>query len=260
MVSVKQYIGGLKLYDQVWSGYGPVYYFYNWFLRSVTSTPVTHNVVRISCLLPWLLTSLIAAWIILRITDSLPLATLGHFLTVYSLRFMANEPGHPQEICILLLVCFMASPTLLQSRWRLVGEIALGALPAALLLTKINLGIFTIIAAGLALSFHTKKNVAAKTAAVAFFAASTILPVALMSHQLGDPAARVYCLLVVASVAGFGVVLFYADKTVSISAKDWLIVALSLVLAFAAIVLILMAQGSSFRAMLYSSIAPSFKS
>ena len=52
MLSVKQYLGGLKLYDQVWSGYGPVYYFYNWLLRSITATPVTHDVVRMSSLLP----------------------------------------------------------------------------------------------------------------------------------------------------------------------------------------------------------------
>jgi hypothetical protein len=252
MVSVKQYISGLKLYDQVWSGYGPVYYLYNWFLRSVTSTPVTHNVVRMTCLLPWLLTSLISAWVVLRITDSLPLATLGHFLTVYSLGFIANEPGHPQEVCILLLVCFMASGTLLQSRWRLLGEIALGILPAALVLTKINLGIFAILAAGLAFSFHSTKNLFAKIAAGSFFGASVILPFALVSHQLNDPAARVYGLLVVASVAAFGVVLFRADRTIALTAKDCLVVALSFALTFGTIVSILIAQGSSFGAMLYS--------
>src|SRR5271170_2058246 len=59
MASVKQYLDGLKLYDQFWSGYGPVYYFYNWLLRSITGTPVTHDVVRISSLLPWLVTPLV---------------------------------------------------------------------------------------------------------------------------------------------------------------------------------------------------------
>ena len=87
MASVKQYLDGLKLYDQFWSGYGPVYYFYNWLLRTSTGTPVTHDVVRISSLLPWLVTPLVCAWIVLRITDSLVLATLAHLLTLYSLIF-----------------------------------------------------------------------------------------------------------------------------------------------------------------------------
>ena len=104
MTSVKQYLDGSKLYDQVWSAYGPVYYFYNWLLRSSTGTSVTHDVVRISSLLPWLVTALACAWIILRVTDSLVLATLAHLLTLYSLQFFASEPGHPQELCILLLV------------------------------------------------------------------------------------------------------------------------------------------------------------
>jgi hypothetical protein len=70
MASVRQYLDGLKLYDQFWSGYGPVYYFYNWLLRSGTATPVTHDVVRISSLLPWLATALVCAWFILRLTNS----------------------------------------------------------------------------------------------------------------------------------------------------------------------------------------------
>ena len=163
MASVKQYLDGLKLYDQFWSGYGPVYYFYNWLLRSSTGTSVTHDVVRISSLLPWLVTPLVCAWIILRVTDSLVLATLAHLLTLYSLAFFASEPGHPQELCILLLVCFVASGTLIGQRRHLPGTILLGALPAALLLIKVNIGIFAILATGLSLSFHARENRFSKT-------------------------------------------------------------------------------------------------
>ena len=45
MVTVKQYLGGMKLYNQISVPYsGPVYYFYNWALRTLSATPVTHDV------------------------------------------------------------------------------------------------------------------------------------------------------------------------------------------------------------------------
>jgi hypothetical protein len=254
MASVKQYLDGLKLYDQFWSGYGPVYYFYNWLLRSITGTSVTHDVVRISSLLPWLVTPLVCAWIILRVTDSLVLATLVHKLTLYSLVFFAFEPGHPQELCILLLVCFVASGTLIGQRRHLLATILLGALPAALLLIKVNIGIFAILAAGLSLSFHARENRFSKTFGASFVAASLFLPFALMRHQLGGTQALVYCVLVIASVAALSQVLFRGDKTISITFRDSGIVVISFVLTFAAIVLITIAQGSSPQRMLDSLV------
>ena len=32
LLGVRQFLGGMKLYDQI-QGYGPVYYFYNWLFR-----------------------------------------------------------------------------------------------------------------------------------------------------------------------------------------------------------------------------------
>ena len=250
MASVKQYLGGLRLYNQVWSGYGPVYYFYNWLLRSSTGTPVTHDVVRISSLLPWLVTALVCAWIILRATDSLVLATLGHLLTLYSLQFFAFEPGHPQELCILLLVCLVASGTLIGQRRHFLGIILLGVLPAALLLVKVNIGIFAALATGLSLSFHAGENQLSKIFRASFVAASLFLPFALMRHQLGDPQAVVYCVLLIASVAALSQVLFRVDKTTSITYRDFGIVVTSFVVTFATIVLVLIAQGSSLQSML----------
>ncbi len=257
MTSVKQYLDGSKLYDQVWSAYGPVYYFYNWLLRSSTGTSVTHDVVRISSLLPWLVTALVCAWIILRVTDSLVLATLAHLLTLYSLQFFASEPGHPQELCILLLVGLVASGILIGQQRHLAGTILLGALPAALLLIKINIGIFAILATGLSLSFHAKQNRFSKTCGAAFVAASLFLPFALMKHQLGDPQARVYCVLVIASIVAFSLILFRGDKDISITFRDSGIVVVSFVLTFAAILLVSIAQGSSLQCDVeFAALAP----
>src|SRR5450432_2698268 len=79
MLSVKQYLGGMRLYEEVFSVYGPVYYFYNAVVRTLTSTPVTHDVTRISSLFPWLSCTLLSAWITLRLTKSLLLAAITHF-------------------------------------------------------------------------------------------------------------------------------------------------------------------------------------
>src|ERR1035438_2114812 len=76
MLTVKQYMAGMRIYDQIFSPYGPVYYLYQWALRTATATPVTHDVVRIRAPLPWPGVPLISGWITLRLTRSLVLAEI----------------------------------------------------------------------------------------------------------------------------------------------------------------------------------------
>ena len=187
MASVKQYLDGLTLYDQFWSGYGPVYYFYNWLLRSSTGTSVTHDVVRISSLLPWLVTALACAWIILRVTDSLVLATLAHLLTLYSLVFFAFEPGHPQELCILLLVGLVASGTLIGQQRYLAGTILLGGATRYTPVGQDKYRHFCNSCDGpvAELSFKTKNRIS-KTCGAAFVAASLFLPFRFDEAPVGE--------------------------------------------------------------------------
>lgn len=36
MMTVRQYLTGGRLYEEIYSGYGPVYFFHNWLVRSAT--------------------------------------------------------------------------------------------------------------------------------------------------------------------------------------------------------------------------------
>ncbi len=262
MVSVKQYLGGLKLYKQIVVPYGPVYYFYNWTVRTLSRTPVTHDVVRMSSLIPWLLTALVAALIVYRITGSLALASVTHLLTSLTLaRFFQSEPGHPQELCILLLVCLAASGIVASiPRWRLLGMILLGALTTALLLVKVNIGTFAFLAVSLAILAHAPKTRLSRLAFYAAAAASVILPIVLMKSHLGDEPTRMYAVLVVLSMFAALLVLFRVPRTSSFQLRECWIALGSFAITFAGVILALKMDGVGPNAMLHALVLDSFTS
>ena len=259
MVTVKQYLSGVTLYQQRSLPYGPVYYFYNWALRALTRTPVTHNVVRMSSLIPWLLTAFVCAWIVFRFSDSLALATVTHLFVYGTLAaFFHNEPGHPQELCILLLVCVAASGIVAAiPRWRSFGLISLGVLTAALLLVKVNIGVFAFLSASLALLAHASRIKLSRLAFYSVGAACLILPAVLMKSHLGDKAAQMYCLLVTVSMISVLVLLVRVPRTIYFSFRDLWIALGSFSAAFLGVIFKLKVQGVGLSAMLHALVLDS---
>jgi hypothetical protein len=200
MLSVKQYLGGMRIYEDVFSVYGPVYYFYNFLVRMVTFTPVTHEVTRISSLFPWLASSLLGSWISWRLTQSLVFAAAGLTLVSMAAVFFRSQPGHPQELTLLLLIAFVACPLLDFTRFRAASMILLGGLASALFLVKVNIGIFIAAALALALAARLPRTRMGRTAQYAAGAACLLLPAALMWRRLDTLWVRTYCLLVTASI------------------------------------------------------------
>lgn len=258
MVTVKQYLGGMKLYNQIPVGYGPIYYFYNWALRTLSATAATHDVVRMSSLLPWLLTALVSAWIVFRLTRSLVLSSVAHLLVFLTLSFFHSEPGHPQELCILLLVCLPAAGIMVSiSRCHLLGIILLGMLTAALVLIKVNIGTFAFLATYLAILAHSPKTKLSRLSFIAIGVACIFLPAVLMKAHLGDPAARLFAILVTVSMTTVLLALFRVPQAYFLPFRDSLITSITFVSTFIAVVFVLKVQGVSLTRMLHALLLDS---
>jgi hypothetical protein len=255
MISVKNYLNGFKLYDEVFSGYGPVYYFYNWFIRLISGSSVTHDVTRMTSVVIWVVSPLISAWIALRLTNSLLSASVAHVLSYRSLQYFVYEPGHPQELCILLLLCLAASGLIAtRPSSRSIAAILVGAICAALLLIKVNIGIFVVLSAALAFLFLSPRTTVSLIARIAAAAAAIVLPVLLMKVHLDDNAARAYCFVVTASAAALAVAPLSTVKKVSVSLRDGFVALVSFLVTSALCIVILLAKGVSLQGILFSLV------
>jgi hypothetical protein len=244
MITVKQYLTGAKLYEEIYSGYGPVYYFYNWLIRSATGMAVDHNTVRITSAAVVVVCSLASAWIVLRLTRSLAAASVTHILVFRALAFFDNEPGHPQELCMLLLLAFAASGFLEEKpRTRWLAMASAGALAAALTLVKVNIGIFAILAVALTVLLQSPPAWFWRTAQYAAATSALLLPFALMRVHLNDPAALAYCVIVTASIAGVLVSAPGFARPGSLSPRECWAAAAGFAITFAVVLLALAGQG-----------------
>jgi hypothetical protein len=208
---VRQYLSGAKPYEEIFSPYGPVYFYYKWLLHAVIGVALTHNAVRITSAIAVLVCSLGCAWLVLRFTHSLVSATIVHLSVFRVLEFFGFEPGHPQELCLLLLLCLAASGVWAANpRMRAIGLALAGSLAACLLLVKVNVGIFAILAVALAVTFQGPVGWWIRAARLAASAAALALPFLLLRSHLDDPAGQAYCFIVTVSLAAliFGPLLF----------------------------------------------------
>ena len=152
MLTVKTFLEGGALFDEVYTQYGPAYYLFKWIVHTPFSLPVTHSVTRMTGLVIWVLIALASGAIVLRLTRSLPVSAFGACTVFLGISWITFEPGHPQDLCALLI-----SLVILCSSWLRPGRpltkpmVGVGILFGALLLTKVSLGVF--LGAALAVSF-----------------------------------------------------------------------------------------------------------
>ncbi len=193
MISVRSFLDGRPLYDQVYSQYGPFYYLYKAALHRLSGLPVTHDTVRLMTIGAWLLATLFCSLFSYRITRSLLVAAAVFLFTFRSLWMLCIDPGHPQELCALLLAGGVYLSSFADSadrlRWVLPG---LGAIAAALALTKINCGLYFCMALAGAMVSFAESRWFRRMAGSLLVAATIFLPICLMWPHLDMEKAQIY--------------------------------------------------------------------
>jgi hypothetical protein len=132
---------GFAPYDDVYSQYGPTYHFVNWTAQCVYGHSLDHRTVRFTSIALWLAGFVVLSIVLGRTTRSLPLSILGSALLLYMLT-LCFDAGHPQDVCVLIVaLAALVETEVLPPRASMAAR---GGLAAALLLTKINLGLFLL--------------------------------------------------------------------------------------------------------------------
>lgn len=205
LLSIKHYMAGARLYTQVFTQYGPVFYFIESFLFRLLHQPVTHDAGRSITLLLWMASSVAAAWFVYRLSRNVFIASAaGLVLMMLSSLFLVNEPDHPQNI-ILLLLMLACCASLLQAPLALL---LLAAIGAALVFIKINVGIFFFAALFATLVCVLRPGVLRRIGSAVFLAYFLLAPLALMHRDLHRWALPFCSLAILCGVATLTAALF----------------------------------------------------
>ena len=245
---------GHPVYRDFQSIYGPFYYLYKALGHAATGGLVSHATGRLIAIFPWVLTSVLVFGYTLRATRSRIAALAAWLVILRMLAFIAAEPGHPQEICVLLVTALIA---VMATRLRPMHFAAAGALVAALTLTKINIGVYS--GAGVLLVSLAAMR-AGRTRAILFGAMAALClaaPVCLMAPLLGAPDAgwvRSCCALITASILPVIAILTVRRPDRVPGARQWRAVAAGFAGCTALVLAWAMAQGASLADVVSSSV------
>jgi hypothetical protein len=207
LLSLRHYAGGGALYDQVYSQYGPAYYQVVRALFAALGLPFTHGSGRAVVAGLWLAIGALCAVTTFRLTRSVVVALATQLLVVDALVPLRNEPLHPGGLLALLVSGVVLAGSCLGGPAPTAVPVLIGALLAAAVLTKINVGGFLVASVGCALLAHARLGPRAESLRLMAAAGLPAVPLVLMGPRAAEPWVRDYLVVTVAAALAVALVL-----------------------------------------------------
>jgi len=205
LTALKGYVNHGHLYDDVFTQYGPFYYEAWGGLFSIFGIPVDHDSGRTVTMVAWIVSSLaigLATW---RMAGSLLLGLGTQALVFSALNVFVNEPMHPGGIVCLLLAAIVSISCFVRDRPSPLAVALLGAAVAALILVKINVGLFAAASVTLAAVVSYPALFERRWPRLLVEAAFVAMPIVLLASKFGEGWPRRYAIHV--AVAALALVL-----------------------------------------------------
>lgn len=149
LIALKSFLNQGSLYDEVFTQYGPFYYEAWGAIFSILGVPVDHNAGRAATAVAWVLASLLVGGSIWRITGSVLIGLATQILAFGVLISLIGEPMHPGGMICVLLGTLVAASSFVRRRESPYAIALLGATTMALILVKVNVGVFAFAAIAL---------------------------------------------------------------------------------------------------------------
>lgn len=149
LYSVRMFCEGHPLYSEVFSQYGPAYYLFYRALHAVTGLVYTHDVGRLLTLGYWLGTVLVLGITTRRLGGSVAAGWFAAAMAFVVVVKNICEPFHPGAPLAFLsaLAAWAGAECVRRESIRPMG-VVVATIGAAMLLTKINVGVFLFCAFG----------------------------------------------------------------------------------------------------------------
>ncbi len=205
LIALKEFIRHGHLYNQVFSQYGPFYYEFWGGLFSLFGISVTHDAGRMVTLMAWVLSGLVAGVSVMRMCRSIILGLAVQILVFQGIGTLTTEPMHPGGIICLLLVTIIAISCGVRARTSVGAMATLGGAVAALILVKINVGMFALAAVVLTCVASYQALASRRWLRLVVEIGFVAVPVMLMTAKFGEAWARHYAVHV--AVAALAVVI-----------------------------------------------------
>ncbi|HEX9966471.1 MAG TPA: hypothetical protein VGB06_00850, partial [Solirubrobacterales bacterium] len=102
LVTLRAFVDGETLYRDVYSPYGPFYHEVFGGFFALSGIDVTTDASRSTVMVLWAATSFLFGIAAQRLSGSLALGATAMIAAFVTLFVLANEPMHPQVLCVLL--------------------------------------------------------------------------------------------------------------------------------------------------------------
>ncbi len=251
LLSLRSYSEHGRLYDLVFTQYGPVPFLYHDLIHRCLDLPITNTLGRALTLLHWVGAAAASGLIAWRLSSRYWAGLVAMALVFAHLRQNTWEPSHPGSFIAFVVATGLA--VVLELLWRgrqRAAWLTFGAAGALLLLTKINLGIFWCAAGGACLLLQTEALATRRVGAWCASLGMAVLPFALMHNLLRDP--RTLAFATVTAVIGVVVsVLIAVDATPRLTLRAWLAAAAGLVVTAVAAIGAVLARGTTWSGLLH---------
>ncbi|HEY1636359.1 MAG TPA: hypothetical protein VGF64_16495 [Acidimicrobiales bacterium] len=146
LIALRSYHLHGSLYHNTYSQAGPFNYELWSRLFTVLGVPFDTDGGRAMTLAVWVATSLCIAVVVWLLTRRLLLGVLAQVTAFLLLRSLIGEPMDPGGLACLLVSVSLLGVALTVRRHERIGMLVIGAATAALLLTKVNVGVFVAAA------------------------------------------------------------------------------------------------------------------